>query len=280
MSRKTANEIAAAVRQLPSLEPVVVRLLASFEDSDVDTNVLAHEVAQDQALVARVLRLANSSFYGLQARVGSLREAVMVLGFRNVRAAVVAIVVTRCFVARNVPGFDFVTFWKHSTAVGIAAREIARRCRRPEDVAFTAGLVHDIGVLALLSVAPAEMAEVLAYGRQHGCKIRDAERALLGIDHSEVGACLARQWQWPASLGDSIALHHEPDDATADSLANLVHLADVTVRALGVAGDASAAVPQVSDMVLSRLAINSDDLKGVMAVVEAELEAAYRELFD
>ena len=109
--------------------------------------------------------------------------------------------------------------------------------------------------------------------------IRDAERAVLGVDHPVVGASLARRWGLPASLVDAIALHHAPDDATADSLANLVHLADVTARALGVSGDDGVTVPPVSDMALSRLAINSDDLKGVMAVVQAEVDSAYQALF-
>lgn len=279
MSKKTAAELAASVSQLPSLEPVIARLLASFEDGEVDNNVLANEISQDQALVARVLRLANSSFYGLQSQVSSIREAVMVLGFRNVRAAVVAIAVTRCFVDRHVPGFNAMEFWKHSTAVGIAAREIARRCRRPADVAFTAGIVHDIGVLVLMSVAPDEMACVLEYGRQHGCMVRDAERAVLGTDHPTIGACLAKRWNLPAVLAEAIALHHSPEDATADSIANLVHLADITVRALGVSGDESVVVPPLSDTVLHRLAIDSNDLKEIMTAVEADLDPAYHALF-
>lgn len=276
---KNAQEIVDSVRQLPSLEPVINRLLASFEQTDIDLAHLAAEVAHDQALVARVLRLANSPFYGLTSRVGSIREAILVLGFRNVRAAVLAIALTRCFIDRHVPGFDAAEFWRHSTAVGIAARELARRCHREDDVAFTCGVIHDIGVLVLMSIAPDEMARVLEYCREHGCMIRDGERAVLGVDHPAVGALMARKWAFPAELCDGIEWHHAPDDATADSLANIVHLADVVVRAMGVPGDESRVVPRVSDVALNRLGLSSQELGEVMTAVADDLDAIHDALF-
>lgn len=276
---KSAQEIVDSVRQLPSLEPVINRVLASFEQADIDVAHLAAEIAHDQALVARVLRLANSPLYGLASRVGSIKEAILVLGFRNVRAAVVAISLTRCFVDRHVPGFDAGDFWRHSTAVGIAARELARRAHRPDDVAFTGGVIHDIGVLVLMTIAPDEMARVLEYCRGHGCMIRDAERAVLGVDHAVVGALMARKWGLPAELCDGIELHHAPEDATADSLANIVHLADVIVRAMGVTGDESRVAPRVSDLALSRLGLSSQDLGAVMTAVAGDLDAIHEVLF-
>lgn len=276
---KTALEIVGEVRQLPSLEPVITHLLASFEQPDIDLAHVASDIASDQALVVRVLRLANSPFYGLASRVGSIKEAVLVLGFRNVRAAVVAIALTRCFVDRHVAGFDAREFWRHSTAVGIAAREIARRCRRPDDVAFTGGVIHDIGVLVLMTVAPVEMARVLAHCREHGSMIREAEQAVLGVDHAAVGALLVRKWGLPAELCDGIAMHHAPDDATADSLANILHLADVTVRTMGLPGDESRLVPRISEVALNRLGLTASDLGGVMTAVAEDLDAAHDALF-
>lgn len=276
---KSAQEIVDSVRQLPSLEPVINHLLASFEQSDIDVAHVAADIARDQALVARVLRLANSPFYGLASRVGSIKEAVLVLGFRNVRAAVVAIALTRCFIDRHVPGFDAREFWRHSTAVGIAARELARRCGRQEDVAFTCGVIHDIGVLVLMTIAPDEMARVLGYCRENGCMIREGERAVIGLDHAVVGGQLARKWGLPAELCDGIEMHHSPDDATADSLANIVHLADVVVRAMGLSGDESRIVPRVSDVALNRLGLSSGDLGVVMAAVAGDLDAIHDALF-
>lgn len=276
---RSASDIVDRVRQLPSLEPVINHLLASFEQSDIDVAHVAADIALDQALVARVLRLANSPFYGLAARVGSIKEAVLVLGFRNVRAAVVAIALTRCFIDRHVPGFDAREFWRHSTAVGVAARELARRCGREEDMAFTGGVIHDIGVLVLMTIAPDEMARVLEYCRQHGCMIRDGERVVLGVDHAALGALMARKWGLPAELCDGIALHHTPDDATADSLANIVHLADVIVRTMGLSGDESRIEPRVSDVALNRLGLTGSDLGAVMTVVAADLDAIHDALF-
>jgi putative nucleotidyltransferase with HDIG domain len=269
-ARLTLDQVKAAVQQLPALPAVVLKVLQTFRQENPDVDLLAREIAHDQALATRVLRLANSPFYGLQTKVGSLHDAITVLGFRNVRSAVAAIAVMRCFAQSPVAGFDFNAFQGHATAVALAARAIARQAQLPEELAFSAGLVHDIGVLALLTAFPEEMAAVLAYATRHDCALREAEREVLGLDHASVGDNLLRHWHFPEEICRAVLGHH--DSSAIGGLADVIHVADVVVHGLAAAEHAGGRVPPLSDIAFNRLDLSVDKLKQVMAEVMRDFE--------
>ncbi len=236
-------KVAEKLRLLPSLPGVVTELLASFANDDIDVDQVARRIAHDQALAARVLRVANSSFYGLQNRVSTIQEAVVVLGFRAVRSMVLAIGMSGLLRADRCPGFDAHSYQLHGVGAAIAALELATMAGVNRDLAFTAGLLHDIGKLALAANFPTEYGEVLAYRKSHDCFLVVAERDLLGIDHGEVGGLLAEAWHFPSPLREAVSGHHAPATETADSLANLVHLADATTQVLQLEGSAYPVMP-------------------------------------
>ena len=269
-------QVLAAVRQLPALPDIVLKVLQTFQQDDPDIDLLAREIGHDQALAARVLRLANSPFYGLQSRVGTLHDAITVLGFRNVRAAVAGVAVMRCFAPDRCSGLDMVAFWNHSTAVALASRAVARSSQLPEELAFTAGLVHDVGVLALLSAFPGPMAEVLAYARQHDCFLREAERDVLGLNHATVGDALLRHWHFPEAICTAVLGHHDSDDV--GGLADVVHVADVLVHAMAATENSGGHVPPLADLAFNRLGLSVVKLKQVMLDVSRNYEPACQAL--
>lgn len=276
MARLDVARIKASVQQLPALPTVVLKVLQSFQQENPDIDQLVREIGQDQGLATRVLRLANSPFYGLQSKVGTLHDAITVLGFRNVRAAVAGVAVMRCFAHNNYPDFNVNDFWSHCTAVALASRAIARLCRQPEELAFTAGLVHDIGSLALLTGFPVEMGEVLAYLQQHDCTIREAERDVLGIAHPEVGDMLLRHWHFPEAICNAVIGHHDPDEAAG--LADVVHVADALIHVMSALDDHPGKVPMLSDLAFNRLGISVVGLREVMSEVDRDLQAACQAL--
>jgi len=233
MTTLRREDVAAHLKQLPSLPNVVAELLSSFSAEDVDVDLIARQIARDQALTARVLRVANSSFYGLQHRVGTIQEAVTVLGFRAVRSMVLAVGMSGAFRHDKCPEFDAKIYLRHGVGTALAARVLATQIDVNPDLAFTAGLLHDIGQLVLVAHFPEPYAQVLTYRRQHDCFLIQAERDVLGIDHTEVGAMLADAWHFPAILREAVADHHAPASAAGNSLANLIHVADLTAHALG-----------------------------------------------
>lgn len=275
-ARFDLNRVQATIRQLPAWPAAVAKVLQTFQQEDPDIDLLIREIGHDQALAARVLRLANSPFYGLQTRVGTLHDAITVLGFRNVRAAVAGVAVMRCFAHNQIPGFDMTAFWNHATATAIASRAIARLARQPEELAFTAGLVHDIGALVLLTAIPAEMAKVLAYAGQRDCGLREAERDVLGFDHAAVGDALLQQWHFPEAICEAVRGHHE--SAEIGRLADVVHVADVVVHAMAAAEHPGGRVPPLSDLAFNRLGLGVGKLKQVMHEVGRDFEPACQAL--
>lgn len=275
-ARLELSYLQSAVQHLPALPAVVAKVLQTFQQEDPDIDQLAGEIAHDQALATRVLRLANSPFYGLQTRVGTLHDAITVLGFRNVRAAVAGIAVMRCFADDQLPGFDMAAFWNHATATALASRAIARIAHQPEELAFTAGLVHDIGVLVLLTTVPADMAKVLAYAGQRDCSLREAERDVLGIDHTVVGEALLRHWHFPEAICEAVLGHHDSSDI--GRLADVVHVADVVVHAMAAAEHPDGRVPPLSDVAFNRLGLGVGKLKQVMHEVGRDFAPACQAL--
>lgn len=247
MSLLSREQVAARLKQLPSLPAVVTRLLDSFANEDIDTAAIARQIALDQGLTARVLRVANSSFYGLQSRVGTINEAVVVLGFRAVRSMVLAVGVNGAFRADLCPGFDPRAYLCHGVGTALAARELAAAAGHNPELAFTAGILHDIGQLVLAANFPTLYAQVIAHAQQQDVDILSAERVVLGIDHTEAGALLAESWRFPPMLALAVSGHHAPPADAPASLAGLMHVADAVAHALGLTGSPREMVMPVDD---------------------------------
>lgn len=261
------------LNHLPSLPVAVSELLVSFGDAEVDLEKIAELIARDQALTARVLRIANSSFYGLQCKLGSIQDALVVVGFRAVRSMVVAAGINGTFKATTCRGYDPAASLRHSVAVGIAARALASILPgHNPDIAFTAGILHDIGKLVLASGFPVEYAEVLNYRRKHDIFLVDAERDILGLDHGEVGGLLAETWRFPPALREGIAEHHAPAATRATSLANLIHVADAIVLGLGFCSFQGDSVMPLETSAWFRIGLDSEKLGRVLPQVSAGID--------
>lgn len=243
--RLTLDQIELGVGNLPSLPSVVMELIQSLDDVDMDSQALCVLIARDQALVAKLLRLANSSFYGMSGKIASIADAIVVLGLRGVRTLATAIAVSRCFSSEQVGGFDLPQFWRHSMATALFARALAARIRENADEAFTIGLMHDIGRLALACCFPQHTAAVVDFRWTHDCPMQQAEASVIGIDHAEVGRILARRWKFPARVCDAIATHHQPAQSLNPRLAAVIHVADVLAHAMKPDTDPLEMVPQL-----------------------------------
>ncbi len=235
MTQLQRENIVVRLQHLASLPDIVMELLSSFASDDFEVNDIARKISCDQALSARVLRVANSSFFGLPGKVSTIQEAVVVLGFRAVRSMVLAVSMSNAFRTEHCRGFNAHDHQRHCLGASVAAWHLAGMIGCSRDLAFTAGLLHDVGQLALASNFPLEYGSVLAYQRQHDCFITTAEREVLGLDHAEVGGLLAEIWHFPKSLRVAVAEHHQPALDGGDALAGLMHLADVTAHGLGLA---------------------------------------------
>lgn len=241
------NELIREVHNLPALPAVVSELLLTMDQENLDSHTLAARLARDQALSAKTLRLANSSFYGMSTRITTIPQAVSVLGMHSLRTLITACAITGSFAAPSALQFDFPAFWRHAIATAAAARTLAARARLDPDTAFLAGLLHDIGTLVLVSCRPEAYRDVLAYQRAHDCPSTPAQQAVFGTDHAAVGSALAAHWKFPAAIQAAVADHHRSDLAGAGpatlSLPALIGLADALAHALDLAGLADEQAP-------------------------------------
>jgi putative nucleotidyltransferase with HDIG domain len=272
MSALLLDDVARDLQDLPSLPAVVMELLSSIDQENVDISVLARKVSHDQALTAKTLRLANSSLYGLQVKVTTIQQAITFLGFQTTRNLITAAAVTGCFAEGQCPGFDDKAFWRHSIATAACAKVLARRMRFNQDYAFTAGLLHDIGRLVLVSGYPALYQQVLEYRSAKDCTALEAEREILGVDHVAAGVALAEHWNFSDTMRLAIAYHHEPEMAGAGFLATIVHVANAIVHALDIAGDATDLVPPVSSIAWTALGLNEESYLHVFRETELQFQ--------
>lgn len=231
MSELTLERITQKVQQLPSLSQVLMEVLHSFDNEDVDVATLVGQLSRDQGLAARILRVANSPFYGLPSRISSIGEAVVVLGFHNIRSLAVAAGIINQFPPAQGKAFDRTEFWRHAVGTGVCAKVLAARLGKDQEEAFTAGLLHDIGVLVLDAYFHEDFERVLAYCAAQDCALPEAEAAVLGLSHAAIGFEVARQWKFPLPIQCAIRDHHQPGGAV---LTDVVHLANVLCHALEI----------------------------------------------
>ena len=264
------DELHVAVRDLPPLPALVLELVQSLGKEELSTKQYSAKILRDQALAAKILRVANSSFYGRGRQVRSVAEAIAVLGLRMVRGVVTAAGLADTF---RSPGFDHYAFCRHSIGSALCAQALAVELGRDDaDLMFTVGLLHDIGRLALASAFAPAYAEVEQWRRDQDCPDGEAERAVLGIDHAEVGGLIARQWNFAPVIVDAIRQHHSPPATAEVTLTGIAHVADAMAHALGLAGNADEAVPTLVLPVWATCRLDDAACMRVFACTEEQFE--------
>lgn len=222
---KDANELLNRVDDLPPLPAVAAKVMGMAEDDRTSAMDLAQVLATDQALTAKLIRISNSAYYGFARRISTVREAVVMLGFKQVRQVSVGASMMNTFKRSGVDdGFDLDLFWGHSVGVAVAAEALAKKTlgAKPED-AFTAGILHDIGRLVLRQVLPDEFSRAISIARTGEISLHDAELEVTGYAHDEIGQALGERWKFPGHLVDAVRCHHDDSlTAAADGLAGVV----------------------------------------------------------
>ncbi len=250
MTQTTADPRAAVldhIKELPPLPVVVHELLALMSDAECPGDEVNRILSSDQALASKVLRLVNSSFYGLPGRVSTIPRAVVILGHAAVRNLATGLAVAGALGGRLPPGRRS-AFWRHALATASGAEVIGRRAALPDpQEAFVAGLLHDIGHLILMIALPEHHAAVAMEGRLGDV---ERERQVIGLDHCRAGRQLLQHWKLPAPLLECVRLHHAADACQGGTtpLLTTVALADRLARAIGAPGEGVLAEDDVLDL--------------------------------
>ncbi len=239
-----------------------------IEKGNVDLTVLMNKIGQDQALAARVLKVANSPFYGFSRNIASLKDAGIMLGIHTLQHIVTAAGIIGHFSTERNLNFSHAAFWQHSIGTGICAKVLARHSALDQETAFTAGLLHDIGKLVLAVHFPNDFLRILEYRDEHDCLLKDAEKAVLDFDHSIIGAKITEHWKLPDLIISSIRYHHTPDAESVLPLAGLVHIADIICRGMEIGNGGDTLIPVISSGVMEDLGLDWDAVKNSLPEIE------------
>ncbi|MFZ6657160.1 HDOD domain-containing protein [Undibacterium sp. TJN19] len=276
---KQLEDMVKHIKDLPTLPEVALEMLQNLDDEESSLDMITEKIAMDHSITAKLLRLANSSYYGNNSRVVTLQQATAMLGVTNVKNLIRVSIFTSKFPAANCPFFDFQAFWRHSIATAVCAELISRALHMKHDFAFTAGLLHDIGKLVLVTCYPEQYNAVLEYKAREDCHLLQAERAIMHIDHVDAGLALATQWNFSEAVCDAIRGHHDPDQENLHALAPVVHIANAIVHALDLSGEENDMLPLLSQAAWDTLGLGKEDYIGIFRETEMRFGALDQTVF-
>ncbi len=216
-------------QDLPSLPEIYLHVSNQLDDETSTAQQIGESVQHDPALTSRVLKMANSAYYGLPTQVSSVAQSVSLLGRERLRHILIGLLLKGVFSGRNNPAFSMQAFWQHSIKTAIIARQLARKIseiKEPEAL-FSAGLLHDVGKLLLIDKYPERMLAAEECTIQKRVDTLAAELAHIGVTHATVGEALMVHWGLPQLLIDCARNHHEPvHDGPHRTATHLVYLAN------------------------------------------------------
>ncbi len=271
----SAEEVIQRLKDLPSLPVVVMQVYQAADNPDMSAQQLALIIGRDQGFTVRLLRIANSAYYGMMRQIATIEEAVVVLGISTIKnLALVA--ATYPLFRRALVGYTLHVsgLWSHSLAVGLVAQAGARAFdvdARSE--AFTAGLLHDVGKLVISTALTDWMGELSDLVHHYRMPVHEAERELFGFTHEEIGALLVERWNLPPRIAKMVRFHHQSLDQNDPNCA-LIEFADYCANQIGYMMNPEAPPEPFDTRVLNVLGIGLEEAEQFMARAREVLHAA------
>ncbi|MEW6267423.1 MAG: HDOD domain-containing protein [Thermodesulfobacteriota bacterium] len=265
--RTDAKKQVKRIKNLPTVPGIVQKISRMVENPNTSPTEVGRLISQDQVLSAKVLRMANSAFFGQSRKISSITQALLVLGYNVIKGLVLTSSVFD-MIKKSMIGL-----WEHSIGCAAAAGVLASRLgRKDAEEVLVAGLLHDLGKVILNLQLPEETAQVLTLAQEKNISFYDAERQVLDFDHGDVGLWLAEHWNLPDVLSEPMHYHHQPERArlAADQTA-IVHLANIIIRARGIGAGVECFVPPLSRAAWGRLGFKTDDFGGILEELEPKL---------
>ena len=226
--KKKYKEELLSIRNLPSIPSIMIEISRALDNPMTNANELANLIRRDQGLVAKILTIANSPLYGIPRKVATIEFAIVILGFDHIKNIIIALSMFEVFKGSNDNYWDKNSYWLHSLITATMAKRIADDLgysRTGE--AFTAGLLHDLGIAVLQRYFNRQFLEICQFVEEKQIRHLNAEEWIIGITHQEIGQILTSKWNLPDSLSETILFHHKPSMATNNKeLAAIIHLAD------------------------------------------------------
>lgn len=271
------EKIVKQVSELVSLPFVVVKINEQLDDNTSSATDIGELIIQDPGLASKVLRIANSAFYGLSYQVDTISRAVTLLGTQQLRNIVVAAACVDVF--KKLPNrlMTMEDFWRHSLYCGLVSRALGGLCGfRNSEGLFIGGLLHDVGVLAMFRLQPdlsRQALEINLDGSQGDPEIHEAEQRVFGFDHADVGAALLNRWKFPEKLTQIVARHHYPERAGEFAKeASIVHIANSISVLAELDTDDLEFAPAISEFAWQTTGLSPERIGGIREQADAQFQ--------
>lgn len=263
--------------KLPSIPEVVLKLTQMLENTESSTEEIGKLVKLDPVIAGGILRLANTVAFNTRGKISSIDEAIARIGFKNISDLALSLSVIKNFTRDGL--LDYLKFWEHALCVAFATQVVQRHSPKGHKYAsalYTAGLLHDIGILVFDQVFPDEYRPVLQRAKKEKLPLHELELEMLGVEHAEVGAYVLKMWKLPQVVVDTVRFQYSPNIRTAS--------ADITTKVLSIANfacnrqehgnGAEFDSPEVPAVVWRELGMHPEEISPIMSEVRHETEKA------
>jgi len=273
MSQPSPQRLVSGITQVASLPEIYMKIEMAVGNPKSSSKYLADILSEDTALTARILRLANSSFFSFPGKVTTVSQAVTVIGTRQLRDIVLASSIVGVF--KDIPEalIDMKSFWRHSIACGVTSRVISTLRRETNvETSFVSGLLHDIGRLVLYKAKPTEMGQLIGKCADSKELLYKSEKEFFGFDHALLGGLLLKEWKLPTRLIETTTYHHAPERAKEYIIETAtVHVSDIISNALITGSSGEKLIPPLSDKAWKVLGLED----GSIELITDELDKQY-----
>ncbi len=278
---RIVQKIYSKIEEIPTLSPVLQKIVSLLGSSTSGAQDVTEVLSRDPAMTSKILKVANSAYYGFAQQVDTLDRAVALLGFNMIRSLSMSVGIMRALPPGKKSGlFSIERLWIHSLAVATIMKELAVRCGRKEEgeTLFVAGLLHDIGKVVLDQFFDEEYQQAL---EETGClesvSVCEAEVRCFGMDHGEVGSILLKRWNFPVAICSLVAMDHKteiPEDINPSDVA-MLHIADILAKEAGMGVSESITASEVIAADLDITGLSSEEIDDVRAYLIEAKEGIY-----
>ena len=259
------SRIVQSIKDLPPMPQAVIKIQQLISDLNSDTAQVAGIIESDQAIAARVLKMANSAFYGMSGKISSIHQASLLLGYQTL-GEIVTIAGAADILDGKMPGYgyDSQELWQHSLSVAFTAKMIADM--KHKDLiheAHPAGLIHDVGKIILDRHVLENKDQIAAYMAQEEKTFLDAERCFFGFDHAEIAHEVCQTWKIPEKIGLAIRCHHQPSISNGDELSYILHMADHISTTGGIGYDDDDALYELEKGTMDFIELTQEEVSDI-----------------
>jgi len=265
------------IKNLPTLPTVANNVIKLIQNPDSSSFEISEAISQDQSLASKVLKTANSAYYGFPRKITTINYAIVVLGLNNIKNIVLSTSIMAQFSKKDgTILFDREDFWKHSLLCGIISKKISEHMgiTNSEEM-FMCGLLHDFGKMILDSFFHDEFMLALELSTQKKITLMDAENKIFGFNHAGVGALLLQKWSLPPSLVRAVQYHHSPEESrSAVRTASIVHVANYICRKIGIGNGGHNILPMLNKKAFKLVDLTGKQIKDMSAQAIEEFKDA------